>query len=173
MKQAILRQPTAEASYQCFAFLRTPPIERCSSAYICMLIINLMLIDRNHVAICTGLSCNVTWRFSTLMVYIDRWCRVVLPTGAGYSSPSSYGGQDNMAQYAGQQYLNDPMANMAMQYGQNLAGQGKDYLHKNVRSFPSSTLYGLQYYTCLPQNFGHHRLTRYFSPREKCPSYSF
>ena len=28
--------------------------------------------------------------------------------------------------------LNDPMANMAMSYGQNLADQGKDYVEQNV-----------------------------------------
>ena len=52
--------------------------------------------------------------------------------GAGYSSPPDYGVQGDMPSFAGQQYLNDPMANVAMQYGQNLAGQGKDFLHKNV-----------------------------------------
>lgn len=35
--------------------------------------------------------------------------------------------------FPGQQFLSDPMANMAMQYGQNLADQGKDMMHKNVR----------------------------------------
>ena len=37
-----------------------------------------------------------------------------------------------MQQFPGQQYLNDPMANMAMQYGQNLAGQGTKMLNENV-----------------------------------------
>ena len=37
-------------------------------------------------------------------------------------------------QFAGQQILNDPMANMAMTYGQNVADQGKDYINKNVRA---------------------------------------
>lgn len=35
--------------------------------------------------------------------------------------------------FAGQQLLSDPMANMAVQYGQTLAGQGTEYVHKNVR----------------------------------------
>ena len=34
--------------------------------------------------------------------------------------------------YSGQQFINDPMANMAMQYGKNLAGQGKDIVNKHV-----------------------------------------
>lgn len=35
----------------------------------------------------------------------------------------------------GSQILNDPMANMAMQYGSSLADQGKDYVNKNVSRF--------------------------------------
>ena len=34
--------------------------------------------------------------------------------------------------FSGQQFMKDPMANMAMQYGQNLAGQGKDMVHQQV-----------------------------------------
>ena len=37
-----------------------------------------------------------------------------------------------MDQFSGQQLLNDPMANIAMSYGQTLADQGTDYVHKNV-----------------------------------------
>lgn len=36
------------------------------------------------------------------------------------------------AGFPGQQVLNDPMANMAVQYGQSLAGQGKEYMKENV-----------------------------------------
>ena len=35
-------------------------------------------------------------------------------------------------QFSGQQILNDPMANIAMSYGQTLADQGTEYVHKNV-----------------------------------------
>lgn len=49
----------------------------------------------------------------------------------GYN-PSGYGGPPGAGQFPGAQYLNDPMANMAMQYGQSLAGQGTDFVHKNV-----------------------------------------
>ena len=42
-----------------------------------------------------------------------------------------YGGQP---QY-GQNIMSDPMANMAMNYGQNLAGQGRDMVQKNVSVF--------------------------------------
>ena len=38
-------------------------------------------------------------------------------------------------QFPGQQIFNDPMANMAMQYGTSLAGQGKDIVNKNVGIF--------------------------------------
>ena len=46
----------------------------------------------------------------------------------GYGGPPSGGGH----QFAGQEFLNDPMANMAMQYGTNLAGQGKEMLQSKV-----------------------------------------
>jgi hypothetical protein len=45
----------------------------------------------------------------------------------GYDNQQSYGGYGAPAQF-----MQDPMANMAMQYGQSLAGQGKEYVHKNV-----------------------------------------
>lgn len=50
----------------------------------------------------------------------------------GYN-PAAYGGQPGMGQFPGSQYLNDPMTNMAMQYGQSLAGQSTEFVHKNVR----------------------------------------
>ena len=43
-----------------------------------------------------------------------------------------YVDQGNYPQFSGQQLLNDPMANMAMSYGQTLADQGTEYVHKNV-----------------------------------------
>ena len=43
-----------------------------------------------------------------------------------------YVDQANFPQFAGQQLLNDPMANIAMSYGQTLADQGTEYVHKNV-----------------------------------------
>lgn len=45
---------------------------------------------------------------------------------------------------SGQQFLNDPMANMAMQYGTSLAGQGKDIVHKNLEKYVSTSK--LKYY---------------------------
>ena len=51
------------------------------------------------------------------------------PSGGGQPWGQQFGGE----QFPGQQILNDPMANMAMQYGTSLAGQGKDIVHKNVR----------------------------------------
>ena len=41
-------------------------------------------------------------------------------------------GWNQQQQFPGQQFLNDPMASMAMQYGTSLAGQGKDLVNKNV-----------------------------------------
>lgn len=36
-----------------------------------------------------------------------------------------------------QQLLNDPMASMAMQYGQNLAGQGREIVHEKIEKYVS------------------------------------
>lgn len=52
------------------------------------------------------------------------------PNGQMYGGP---GQQPQDMAYPGQTILADPMANMAMQYGQNLAGQGRDIMHRNVR----------------------------------------
>ncbi|XP_076464588.1 protein YIF1B-A-like [Babylonia areolata] len=38
-------------------------------------------------------------------------------------------------QFPGQQFLQDPMASMAMQYGTTLADQGKEYVHKNLEKY--------------------------------------
>ena len=50
----------------------------------------------------------------------------------GYGAPPVEGGMQQQ-QFPGQQYLNDPMANMAMQYGATLADTGKDAMEKQVR----------------------------------------
>ncbi|XP_074662243.1 protein YIF1B-B-like isoform X3 [Tubulanus polymorphus] len=46
--------------------------------------------------------------------------------------------------YPGQQIFNDPMANMAMQYGTSLADQGKEYVHKNLEKYVATSK--LKYY---------------------------
>jgi hypothetical protein len=60
------------------------------------------------------------------------------PQAAPGPPPPQWGGQ---AQFPGQQYLNDPMANMAMQYGSNLADQGKDLVNKKVCAMNSQWIY--------------------------------
>lgn len=48
----------------------------------------------------------------------------------------------NGQQIPGQQFISDPLASMAMQYGQTLAEQGKDVVNKNVSlAFFFSKLY--------------------------------
>ena len=60
------------------------------------------------------------------------------PPQQGYGAPQGQYGQGvyqppaSQNQFPGQQFLQDPMANMAMQYGETIANQGKDYVHKNV-----------------------------------------
>lgn len=54
--------------------------------------------------------------------------------------------------FSGQQFFSDPVASMAMQYGSNLAGQGKEHVHKNVSSickclvFPSLEHFSFNFY---------------------------
>jgi len=50
----------------------------------------------------------------------------------GQGAPPAPGGGAWGQQFPGQQIFQDPMANMAMQYGTSLAGQGKDMVNKNV-----------------------------------------
>ncbi|ELU01098.1 hypothetical protein CAPTEDRAFT_149416 [Capitella teleta] len=74
--------------------------------------------------------------------------------GASYTPEPGYGVPGNMAgppQYPGAQYMNDPMANAAVQYGQTLAGQGKDYLHKNMEKYVSASK--LKYYFAVDTSY--------------------
>jgi len=57
--------------------------------------------------------------------------------------PPQYGPQPTMS-FPGEQILNDPMASMAVQYGSSLADQGKEYMHKNIEKYVSTTK--LKYY---------------------------
>jgi len=50
---------------------------------------------------------------------------------------SQYGGHMGAAggpaaMFSGQPFVSGPMADMAMQYGHTLAGQGTEFVHKNV-----------------------------------------
>jgi hypothetical protein len=52
--------------------------------------------------------------------------------GGGYGAPpgQAYSGMNPQMPA----YFADPLANVAMAYGQSLAGQGKDIVNQNVRS---------------------------------------
>ena len=53
--------------------------------------------------------------------------------GSGNMPQTSDGFMQPGANFSGSNLLNDPMvANMALQYGQSLAGQGKEMFEKNV-----------------------------------------
>ncbi|KAK2170726.1 hypothetical protein LSH36_1g23007 [Paralvinella palmiformis] len=54
------------------------------------------------------------------------------PSGMGYPQQPAYDTQPTMSFPGQPQFMADPVANMAVQYGQTLAGQGKEYVHKNV-----------------------------------------
>ncbi|ESO05181.1 hypothetical protein HELRODRAFT_111184 [Helobdella robusta] len=58
---------------------------------------------------------------------------------AASNASASYGQPAPPPSYPGQQLFNDPMANMAMQYGQTLAGQGTDLLNKNIEKYVSKS----------------------------------
>ncbi|XP_059161058.1 protein YIF1B-B-like [Physella acuta] len=77
--------------------------------------------------------------------------------GQGYG-PSGYGG----TQFPGQQLLNDPVANMAMQYGQSLAGQGKDLVQKNLENYVTSSK--LKYYFAVDTAYVGKKLGLLFFP---------
>nr|XP_054758469.1 protein YIF1B-A-like isoform X1 [Lytechinus pictus] len=73
------------------------------------------------------------------------------PQGVGAQPPppggmqeNPYGGPPGPMQYPGQNLMNDPMANMAMQYGASLADQGKDVVEKQIDRFMSVSK--LKYY---------------------------
>ncbi|XP_046355885.1 protein YIF1B-B-like isoform X1 [Haliotis cracherodii] len=65
------------------------------------------------------------------------------PPPGNYGQPQGYdpsgvppGGPN---QFPGQQYIQDPMANMAMQYGSSWAGQSKDMLNKNIEQYVATS----------------------------------
>jgi len=70
------------------------------------------------------------------------------------SQAGSYGGvgvQASSAPYLGQQLLTDPMANMAVHYGQTLADQGSEMIHKNLEKYVSSSR--LKYYFAVDTSY--------------------
>ncbi|XP_038046473.1 protein YIF1B-like isoform X1 [Patiria miniata] len=66
--------------------------------------------------------------------------------GGTFQGQGSYGQpqQQQEMMFPGQQIMNDPMANMAMQYGASLADHGKDVMEKQIDRFMS--LSKLKYY---------------------------
>lgn len=60
-------------------------------------------------------------------------CILIVPNSFAVFPQAGYGGQVPGAPlFPGQQFLGDPLAGMAMQYGQTLAGQGKELVNQNV-----------------------------------------
>ncbi|KAL4238056.1 Protein yif1b [Mactra antiquata] len=84
-----------------------------------------------------------------------------------YDPGSQYAGQGqgqnpNWGQFPGQQIFNDPMANMAMQYGTSLAGQGKDIVNKNLEKYVSTSK--LKYYFAVDTSYVGKKLLMLFFP---------
>lgn len=82
------------------------------------------------------------------------------PGSQQYGGPSA-GPEQPWNQY-GQQILNDPMANMAMQYGSSLAGQGKDLVNKNLEKYVSTSK--LKYYFAVDTAYVGKKLLMLFFP---------
>uniref|UniRef100_A0A0B6ZXJ0 Protein YIF1 n=2 Tax=Arion vulgaris TaxID=1028688 RepID=A0A0B6ZXJ0_9EUPU len=83
--------------------------------------------------------------------------------GGQVYSQTGYGGQmPGGSQFPGQQYLNDPVTNMAVQYGQALAGQGKDLVHQNIQNYVTSSK--LKYYFAVDTKYVGKKLGLLFFP---------
>lgn len=71
--------------------------------------------------------------------------------GYGMQPQQPYGMQQQQQAFPGSNVFADPMANMAMQYGQTLAGQGKEILEKNVDRYISVSK--LKYYFAVDTSY--------------------
>ncbi|XP_052827719.1 protein YIF1B-A isoform X2 [Octopus bimaculoides] len=78
------------------------------------------------------------------------------------SGPNPYGQQPPNINFPGGQLLNDPMASMAMQYGSSLADQGKEYMHKNIEKYVSTSK--LKYYFAVDTSYVGKKLTLLLFP---------
>jgi hypothetical protein len=75
----------------------------------------------------------------------------------GYGGPGT-----GLPQFPGQQLLSDPVANMAMQYGHSLAGQGKEYVNQNIQKYVASSK--LKYYFAVDTAYVGKKLGLLFFP---------
>lgn len=84
--------------------------------------------------------------------------------GSGYEQQydQQAGGYPPQQQFPGQQFLSDPMAHMAMQYGTTLADQGKEYVHKNIEKYVSTSR--LKYYFAVDTKYVGKKLGLLFFP---------
>lgn len=64
--------------------------------------------------------------------------------------------------FPGQQILSDPMASMAMQYGQTIAGQGKQIMEEKLEKYMS--LSKMKYYFAVDTNYVMKKLSLLFFP---------
>lgn len=82
--------------------------------------------------------------------------------GQGFNTSGFGGPMAGVSQFPGQQILNDPVANMAMQYGHTLAGQGKDLFQKNIENYVTSSK--LKYYFAVDTAYVGKKLGLLFFP---------
>ncbi|CAH1792899.1 unnamed protein product [Owenia fusiformis] len=76
-----------------------------------------------------------------------------LPPPQGFDQSAGFGSPTHgMSQpFAPQNLMSDPMANMAVQYGQNFAGQGKEYVQQNLEKYMSKSR--LKYYFAVDTSY--------------------
>jgi len=60
---------------------------------------------------------------------------------------SQYGGHSSQVgggvMFSGQPFISGPVADMAVQYGHTLAGQGTEFVHKNVSTMINADCFAL------------------------------
>ncbi|XP_025104312.1 protein YIF1B-like isoform X2 [Pomacea canaliculata] len=82
--------------------------------------------------------------------------------GAQYGPGFETTAYPSQQQFMGQQFFNDPMASMAMQYGTSLADQGREYVHKNIEKYVATSK--LKYYFAVDTAYVGKKLGLLFFP---------
>lgn len=80
------------------------------------------------------------------------------PPSTAYQNQNEYSGdvynnsmEQNAPNFPGQNLLQDPMANMAFQYGQSFADQGKDLVNQHIEKYVSRSK--IKYYFAVDTNY--------------------
>jgi len=95
---------------------------------------------------------------SNPQLFYDTSTQQQYPQSTMYQSQNEYSNnvynnpiQNNVPAFPVQNLLQDPMTNLAMQYGQTFADQGKDYVHQHIEKYVSTSK--LKYYFAVDTNY--------------------